>query len=191
MPEKAETYSECAPAVDQASIGNNERSTVTGDELGELSIFWEVVGIDGSRLGFRRVQPFSIVIGIAVRAIVVGNVLHLSFLSSLAAQSTLIVDTPGQYLVIVGKSSTVHAANCELDNANCLRGQQMIEAGTLDIDRLLAAIVFAGPQSELASRALTKDVDIELLCGNFVDSRNDLDPRGSDCLGFRTLVERD
>jgi hypothetical protein len=141
--EEVGTYSKRAPAVDQASVGNNECGTVTGDELGKFSAFREVVGINGSRLSFRRVQAFTIIIGITVR-VFIGNVLHLSLLFSFAAQGTLIIDTPSQYFVVVGKSSAVHAADCQLDNTNGLRRQQVVEARTLNIDRFLSAVIFVG-----------------------------------------------
>lgn len=141
------TYSECSPAVDQTSIGSNECSTVTSNELGEFSAFWEVVSIDSPRFGFRWVQAFTIIIGIAVRITSVGNVLHLPLLWSLTAQSTLIIDTPSQDLVVMGKSSTVHAADCELNDANRLGREQVIETRAFDIDWLLSAVVLAGSQS--------------------------------------------
>jgi hypothetical protein len=60
----------------------------------------------------------------------------------------------------MGKSSTVHATDCELNDANGLGRQQVIETRAFDIDWLLSTIVLAGSQSELASGTLTEHIDI-------------------------------
>lgn len=179
-----EAYSECTPAVDQTSISNSKCSTVAGDELREFSALREMLGIDSAWLSFRRIQALVIIVGIAIRGISISDVFHLSFLSCLTAQCTLIIDTPGQDLVVMSKSSAVHASNSDLDNTNGLRRQQVIETRALDIDRSLSAIIFAGSQSELAGRTLTEDVDVKLLGGDFVDGRNDLGLDRFGCFGL-------
>ena len=115
------TYSECTPAVNKPINSESKCGAVAGDQLSEGCAFFEVGRVNLTWLSFRGVQSFTIIVRITVRIIILlRDLLHLSFLGGLAAESTLVVDSPSQDSIVECKSSAMHATNSDLDHTNNL-----------------------------------------------------------------------
>lgn len=136
-------YSKRAPAPDGAIGSHGKRGAITCANLSEDNALWEMLRVNSCRCAFTWVHGI-LVIGIrAAIALVVIHVLKTTLPLRVAAQSTLIIDTPSEDLVVVGQGSAVHTTNRNLNDTDLRGGQVLIEARTLDIDRLLVVDSFA------------------------------------------------
>lgn len=127
---------------------------------------------NGSRCALLGVDT-SVVLILGIRVVLLVHVAKAAIPVGVSSESTLVVDTPSEDLVIVGQRDRVHATAGDLDDAGVGGGEVIVESGTLHIDGLLVVDALAA-ETELARRALAKDVDIEDLGGRVVDLLSDL-----------------
>ena len=143
------TCSERSTSVDVSFICEHHGDAVARSDLSEDCAFRNVLHRHSSRSGFQRVQT----------AIV-------SLSSSHSSQSALVVDTPGQDLVVVGEGDSVHSTGGKLDNADIFGREEAIEARSLYVGDGWWSLC-AKPQ--LSRRSLSKDKNVELLDRRLVD----------------------
>jgi hypothetical protein len=106
------TYPESAPSVHATGAGQGKRGVIRGCDLGE-----DGVGRDSSHVGrcwggFFWVE-LAPIIAVAVPAVGVDK---FGLPVGVASQRAMVVDPPGQYLVVQGESGAMHGAERDLDN---------------------------------------------------------------------------
>ena len=114
------TYAEGAPSV-YGTIGSDGKGgTVTRGNLRHGGALGKVRHVDGGRGGLLWIQP--IVVRILVRILFRSvDVLKTTLPFGVSTEGTLIVDTPGQDLIVVGQRGHVHAADGDLHNSDLVR----------------------------------------------------------------------
>ena len=128
-----------------------------------------------SWFSLRWIQAGIIIIRIRIRVVVpissLWQIDHLSFVRSGTTQSTLIIDTPSQDLVIACESNAVHSTNSDADDPDIFCREEWVETRTSNINNLLAICTLSRAESKFTRTTFSKDEDVENLCWDFVDDR--------------------
>lgn len=164
------TYPECSPTVNAAIFGDGKRGAVAGGNLDELGVGRNTTHVDLGGLTLAGVE--TRVVGVI--GLVSGSHTHLLVPEGGATKSSLIVDAPGEDLVVIGESDTVHSTTVHLDDADARGRQQHVLSGALDIDGRLS-VDSAGAEAQLSGAALTENENVERGGRGEVDLDENLD----------------
>lgn len=127
LKQESYAYSESTPAPYLAIVGEGKCARVASSNLDKDGVGGECVRGNGGGYSLARVEAlvsFRVIL-VDVRVFVV-NVPHTAVPGGVPSQSTLVVDAPGEELVVVGQSNGVHATTSDLYNTDGVRGEVRI-----------------------------------------------------------------
>jgi hypothetical protein len=137
-------------------------------------MFW----VDLAGFGLTRIQSGIFILRVGIGFVIVLHILHWARLGS-TAKSALIIDTPGQDLVIMCQGGAMHASNSDLNNSDILCGKEWVQSGTSDINNFSSTRMLC-TKSKLTSAAFPEDKHVKSLSERVVKGWEDFG-------GFRWL----